>query len=72
MVDQENTKRNLTMPKHLRDYVDVPGQSTAVNSQKTESTSITSGGSHQTSKKSGETSKSRSFSAKERAKEVAS
>ena len=71
MTEEENTKRKRTLPKHLQDYVDVPGQTTAANSKQTESTSIRSGGSHRTSEKSGGTSKSKSSSAKERAKEAA-
>ena len=42
MGDEENTKRKRNLPKYLSDYVGVPGQ----NSDKSESTSVTSSSRH--------------------------
>ena len=66
MGDEENTKRKRNLPKYLSDYVGVPGQ----NSDKTESTSVTSSSRH-SSKQGSRTSKNTSTTSRERARQAA-
>ena len=65
MGDEENTKRKRNLPKYLSDYVGVPGQ----NSDKTESTSVTSSSRH-SSKQVSQTSKNTSTMSRERARQA--